>query len=128
MEKMEVGIDYNDENQYVLVSFKNEITNEELIDSVKIINNFYLKNNFNKILIDCSIHIEEHHLINIYNLIRTFDILFIKHSIKSAVVLPDVKWYIKILEFYGIHSLYTGFNNRIFDNRDKALVWLNYNS
>ncbi len=125
---MEASVDYDAKNQYALVSIKEQITNEVLIDTVKTINNLYIKRNFNKILIDCSKQIEDHHLLNIYNLIRTFDILFTKHSIKGAFVLPDVKWFVKIIDIYGIHSLYKGYDNRIFDNKDKAIAWLNFNS
>ena len=80
---MEASVDYDAKNQYALVSIKEQITNEVLIDTVKTINNLYIKRNFNKILIDCSKQIEDHHLLNIYNLIRTFDILFTKPRINE---------------------------------------------
>ncbi len=127
---MPVDITVSENNEFINLVYTGNITNDDLLYSIKQAIELQNKNNISLYLADCSNMIAQHSILDLFTKIQSFYEIGLRKDMKEAIILPNSNSdevsteSADKIKFYETACLNRGFKVKIFPGKDEALKWL----
>ena len=121
---MGVDIYYRKDLNYVEIIYNGDIAHKDLIAAFETAFKTGIENNTMVYLADCSHLTGGHTVFDLYNLLDLYEENNVPHSLKEAIIIPDMDSLVEKVEFYEIAASNRGYNIKLFRTKDEALLWL----
>lgn len=121
---MPVDITISETNDYILLNYSGNISNDDLLYSIKKAVELQSENEINSYLADCSNMISSHSILDIFSKVQTMQNMGIRKDLKEAIVLPLNTESADKVKFYETACLNRGYRVKIFSDKNEALNWL----
>jgi len=122
---MNWNCEYLDNDKVVFIKYKGKVTLDLLKDSFKACLEIALKSGVNRYLVDHTELIPSLNAVEVYEIPKIYDQLYVKKSSRIAVIKsknPNLK---ENTKFFETVSKNRGYIVKLFDDRKSSLKWLN---
>ena len=116
--------DFKNEENFIEVSYKGDISQKDLFDAFYAVYGLVTENNTAKILADCTEMKAGHTLFDLFSLIERVKMEDMAYAIKEALVIKPEQIENGNISFWETACKNRGLNVKIFEEREKALEWL----
>lgn len=121
---MPYKIAVSDSHDYICLDYYGNVSKDDLADSISGCKKLYVETGISLFLADCTEMFAEHSILDIFSKVDSFQSLEMKKDFREAIIIPKESESKDKVNFYETACLNRGYNVRIFENKDDAVVWL----
>ena len=121
---MGVDVKYCEELNYVEIIYNGNVAKDDLIAAFETSFETATKNNTQRYLADCTNLTGGHSVFDLYSLIGLFQQYKVQHTIREAIILPELDKMKENVAFYETAAENRGYIVKLFRTKYEALLWL----